>query len=271
MATLLEKFSVLIRADLHSMIDHALAAKNVSVLEVYIRDAQQAVKNLQDAVAAEEGQLMGLRRRITEEQASADANNKAVDTLLIVKNEKDAGRAQRLYEQDMRQIALLTGQIGQLAQDVELEKEAIAKLEFNVEMMEEVAEEIRTTMAMAVSTEKSNTALEMTKKALGADDIDFDNLRQSAYRRLDTARSKRGMLTNDLQSRVTDAVQDAKTQSALEERKKRLGLSDGGDNPAGGDYSLPAAIPRPNKIHHSPLRDRPGYGLGRSLKVLAKE
>ncbi len=62
MATLLEKFSVLIRADLHSMIDKALAAKNVSVLEVYIRDAQEAVKELQDATAAEEGQLTGLRR-----------------------------------------------------------------------------------------------------------------------------------------------------------------------------------------------------------------
>jgi phage shock protein A len=232
MATLLEKFGVLIRADLHSMIDKALAAKNVSVLEVYIRDAQRAVKDLQDAVAAEEGQLTGVRRRLREEQASAEANNRAVDTLLIAKNEKDAGRAQRLYEQDLRQIALLEGQISQLAQDVELEKEAIAKLEFNVEMMKEVAEEIRTTMAMALSTEKSNTALEKTQKALGTGDVDFDNLRQSAYRRLDTARSKRGMLTNDLQSRVSDAVQDAKTTSALEERKKRLGLSSDGDSAA---------------------------------------
>jgi phage shock protein A len=230
MATLLEKFSVLIRADLHSMIDKALSAKNVSVLEVYIRDAQRAVKDLQDAVAAEEGQLTGLRRKLSEEHASADSNNKAVDMLLVAKNEKDAGRAQRLYEQDLRQVALLEGQIGQLAQDVELEKEAIAKLEFNVEMMQEVAEEIRTTMTMAVSTEKSNTALEMTKQALGTGDVDFDNLRQSAYRRLDTARAKRSMLTNDLQSRVTDAVQDAKTNSALEERKKRLGLSDSGDS-----------------------------------------
>lgn len=233
MATLVEKFSVLIRADLHSMIDKALSAKNVSVLEVYIRDAQTAVKNLQDAVAAEEGQLTGLRRRLVEEQASAEANNKAVDTLLIAKNEKDAGRAQRLFEQDQRQIALLEGQIVQLAQDVDLEKEAIAKLEFNVEMMKEVADEIRTTMAMAVSTEKSNEALERTQHALGTGDVDFDNLRQSAYRRLDTARSKRGMLANDLQSRVTDAVQDAKTNNALEERKKRLGLSNGGDTNTG--------------------------------------
>jgi phage shock protein A len=230
MATLLEKFSVLIRANLHSIVDKALAAKNVSVLEVYIRDAQTAVKDLQDAVAAEEGQLTGLRRRLVEERASADANNRAVDTLLIAKNEKDAGRAQRLFEQDQRQIALLEGQIGQLSQDVDLEKEAIAKLEFNVEMMKEVADEIRTTMAMAVSTEKSNTALEKTQQALGSGDVDFDNLRQSAYRRLDTARSKRGMLANDLQSRVSDAVQDAKTSSALEERKKRLGLSESSDS-----------------------------------------
>jgi phage shock protein A len=233
MATLLEKFHVLIRADLHSMIDKALAAKNVSVLEVYIRDAQEAVKELQDATAVEEGQLTGLSRRLVEERVSADANNRAVDTLLLAKNEKDAGRAQRLYEQDQRQISLLEGQISQLAQDVDLEKEAIAKLEFNVEMMKEVAEEIRTTMAMAVSTEKSNVALEKTQKALGMGDVDFDNLRQSAYRRLDTARAKRGMLANDLQSRVTDAVQDAKTDAALEERKKRLGLIGDGDGGTG--------------------------------------
>jgi phage shock protein A len=234
MATILEKFGVLIRANLHSMIDRALAAKNVEVLEVYIRDAQRAVKELQDAVAAEEGQLMGLHRRLIQERESADANNQAVDTLLLAKNEKDAGRAQRLYEQDLRQITLFEGQIAQLAKDVDLEKEAIAKLEFNVEMMQEVTEEIRTTMAMAVSTEKSNAALEQTKKALGTGDIDFDNLRQSAYRRLDTARSKRGMLANDLQSRVTDAVQDAKTSNALEDRKKRLGLlTDSGDSSTG--------------------------------------
>lgn len=241
MATLLEKFSVLIRADLHSMIDKALSNKNVAVLEVYIRDAQRAVKDLQDAVASEEGQLMGLRRRLAEEHLSANENNKAVDMLLLANNEKDAGRAQRLFEQDQRQIALLEGQIGQLAQDVELEKEAVAKLEFNVEMMGEVAEEIRTTMAMALSTEKSNVALEKTQKALGTGDVDFDNLRQSAYRRLDTARSKRGMLSNDLKTRVNDAVQDAKTLNALEERKKKLGLlPDSGSSPAltdGGDQS----------------------------------
>jgi phage shock protein A len=230
MATLLEKFSTLIRANLHSLVDKALSDKNVAVLEVYIRDAQRAVKDLQDAVAAEEGQLIGLRRRLSEEHVSAEANNKAVDTLLLAGNEKDAGRAQRLFDQDQRQITLMEGQITQLAQDVELEKEAIAKLEYNVEMMQEVAQEIRTTMAMAVSTEKSNTALEKTKQALGTGDVDFDNLRQSAYRRLDTARSKRGMLTNDLQSRVADAVQDAKTSAALEERKKRLGLSSGEEN-----------------------------------------
>ena len=241
MATLVEKFSVLIRANLHSIIDKALSAKNVQVLEVYIRDAQHAVKDLQDAVAAEEGQLTGLQRRLHEEQMSSEANNRAVDTLLLAKNEKDAGRAQRLYEQDLRQIALLEGQIGQLSQDVDLEKEAIAKLEFNVEMMQEVAEEIRTTMAMAVSTEKSNDALEKTQEALGSGDVDFDNLRQSAYRRLDTARSKRGMLTNDLESRVSDAVQDAKTNSALEARKKRLGLLGDGEKLLGDGESNPAA------------------------------
>ena len=206
MATLVEKFGVLIRADLHSMIDRALSARNVAVLEVYIRDAQRAVKDLQDAVAAEEGQLMGLRRRLVEERVSADSNNRAVDTLLLAKNEKDAGRAQRLFEQDLRQISLIEGQISQLAQDVDLEKEAVAKLV-----------NPRHIKAIAVSTEKSNEALEKTQKALGTGDVDFDNLRQSAYRRLDTARSKRGMLANDLQSRVSDAVQDAKTHSALEE------------------------------------------------------
>ena len=228
MATLVEKFGVLIRADLHSMIDRALSAKNVAVLEVYIRDAQRAVKDLQDAVAAEEGQLMGLRRRLVEERVSADSNNRAVDTLLLAKNEKDAGRAQRLFEQDLRQISLIEGQISQLAQDVDLEKEAVAKLEFNVEMMKEVAEEIRTTMAMAVSTEKSNEALEKTQKALGTGDVDFDNLRQSAYRRLDTARSKRGMLANDLQSRVSrrcarrqDPQRSGRTQEAARSDRRQ--------------------------------------------------
>lgn len=225
MASLLEKASVLVRANLHEMIDKAIANKNVAVLEVYIRDAEESIKDLQDAVAAEEGQLTGLRRQLGEERTEADENDKAVDTLLRQGNEGDAGRAQRLFDQNQRKIGLLDGQIKQLDEDVTLQKEAIAKLEFNVEMMKEVADEIRTTMAMAVSTEKSNDALEKTKKALGKGDVDFDKLRQSAYSRLDTARSKRGMLANDLQSRVTDAVQDAKTSNALEERKKRLGLS----------------------------------------------
>ena len=51
MATLLEKVSTLISANLHSLVDQALKSNSLGVIDQYIRQVEEQLENLADAAA----------------------------------------------------------------------------------------------------------------------------------------------------------------------------------------------------------------------------
>jgi len=60
MATLLEKAQTLISANLHGILDKALKANSLAVLDEYIRQAQDNLDDLEDAAATVGGQVKTL-------------------------------------------------------------------------------------------------------------------------------------------------------------------------------------------------------------------
>jgi len=66
MASLLEKVSVLIKANLHAMVDSALRQNSVAVIDQYVRQIEDNLEDLEDAVATVGGQVRSVKRRLTD-------------------------------------------------------------------------------------------------------------------------------------------------------------------------------------------------------------
>ena len=82
MATIIEKAQTLISANLHGILDKALQANSLAVLDEYIRQAQDNLDDLEDAAATVGGQVKTLKRK-TEEFPHFDIFNKRNWGLII--------------------------------------------------------------------------------------------------------------------------------------------------------------------------------------------
>ena len=72
MASLLEKVNTLISANLHWMVDQALKQNSIAVINQYIREVEDNLDDLTDAVATVGGNVKTIRRKRDEFQARAD-------------------------------------------------------------------------------------------------------------------------------------------------------------------------------------------------------
>src|SRR5512135_576955 len=94
MATLLEKVSTLISANLHSLVDQALKSNSLAVIDQYIRQVEDQLENLTDAAATVGGEVKSIRRKMEEQQEKAVELDKATDALLVEGNEAAAAASQ---------------------------------------------------------------------------------------------------------------------------------------------------------------------------------
>ena len=95
MATILEKAQTLISANLHNILDKALKANSLAVLDEYIRQAQDNLDDLEDAAATVGGQVKTLKRKTQESEKKAQKLDRDIDMLLQRGKEDLAIAAQR--------------------------------------------------------------------------------------------------------------------------------------------------------------------------------
>ena len=89
MASLLDKVSTLISANLHYMVDQALQNNSPAVIDQYIRQVEANLADLEDAAAAVGGEVKGIQRREQEFQSLLDAKVKLVARLQTMKAERE--------------------------------------------------------------------------------------------------------------------------------------------------------------------------------------
>ena len=88
MASLLEKVQTLIAANLHALVDSALKANSVAVVDQYIRQIEDNLEDLEDAIATVGGQVKTLRRKHTELSGRAQKLDHDIDILLTEDKEE---------------------------------------------------------------------------------------------------------------------------------------------------------------------------------------
>jgi phage shock protein A len=222
MATLLEKVSTLISANLHSLIDMALRSNSMAVVDQYIRQVEDQLENLTDAAATVGGEIRTLKRKLEEHQGKAAELDKAVDAFLVEGNETSAAAAQSRFNSSEQLIETYKAQISRLEEEYKKLLDAKVKLEARHETMKVQRSELQSLLELAKSKEIVVKSMKSLDDIMGSGDSDIGRLAQSIYSRLDKATAATEVRASSLDEQMDEVLERGKLDSQLAERKKRL-------------------------------------------------
>lgn len=226
MASLLEKTQTLIQANMHAMVDKALEANSVAVMKQYIRDAENNLDELEDAAATVGGEVKTMERKYKEYKKKADQLDRNIDMLLMqgktdlaraAQNELNTNRSlqEQYHEQWVRQ-----------QREYEALLNARLKLQAKLKTIREEQRELEALMRLAKSKEKTVKAIKSIDDLAGVGDADIARLGESIRSRLDKATAESEMYAGQLDNQMDEALGKAEIDLQLEERKRRLGLTE---------------------------------------------
>ncbi len=224
MASLLEKVSTLISANLHAMVDQALQSNSLAVIDQYVRQVEDNLEDLEDAAATVGGEVKGLERKLMEYSFKQNELDKAIDAFLSEGNEAAAMAAQSKLNSTARLVDTYKEQVTR--QQVEYQKllDAKVKLEARLATMKQEREELQALLELAKSKETSVKAMKSLDDLMGDGDSDISRIAGSIYARLDKATVASEMRAQSLDEQMDQVLDRSVLESQLAERKKKLGI-----------------------------------------------
>ena len=94
MASLLDKVQTLIAANLHALVDQALKANSLAVIDEYIRQVEHNLEDLEDATATIGGEAKTLKRKYDDFSSQAADMDRNIDLMLKEGKDELAAAAQ---------------------------------------------------------------------------------------------------------------------------------------------------------------------------------
>jgi phage shock protein A len=224
MASLLEKVSTLISANLHYLVDQALKSNSTAVIDQYIRQVEDNLADLEDAAATVGGEVKGLQRKMVEFEHKADELDRAVNAFLMEGNETAALAAQSKLNSTQRLVETYKGQVERQGAEFQKLLDAKVKLEARLATMRQEREELQALLNLAKSKEVSVKAMKSLDDLMGAGDSDIAGIAQSIYARLDKANTASEMRAASLDEQMDEVLGRSELNGQLAERKQKLGL-----------------------------------------------
>jgi phage shock protein A len=226
MASLLSKVQTLISANLHALVDNALKANSVAVLDEYIRQAEDNLDDLQDALVTVRGQVKTLRRKYELFQAEADQLDADIDRLLKLGKEDLAMAAQSQYNSKAELAQEYKEQWERQRIEADKLNEARLKLEAKLTTIKQEREHLLALMELAKSKEIAAKTIRSLDDLEGVGDSDIARVGEQIRARLDRADAEIEMEATSLESQMDDVLGTAHLEDQLSERKRRLGLAE---------------------------------------------
>jgi len=222
MATLLEKVSTLVSANLHALVDQALKANNLAVIDQYIRQVEENLENLADAAATVGGEVKSIRRKLDEHEKKSKDLDRAVDVFLSENNETAAAATQSQLNSTRQLIETYAQQIA--TQDVEYQKllNAKVKLEARLVTMKQQRAELAALLELAKSKEIVVKTVKSLDALMGSGDSDVSHIAQSIYARLDKANAATEIRAANIDEQIDQVLGRDLINQQLAERKKKL-------------------------------------------------
>ncbi len=231
MASLTEKVNTLISANLHGIVDRALEANSVKVMDEYIRQAEKNLEALEDSAATVGGTVKTLKRKYEEFSGAADKLDRDIDTL-ILKNKEDLAAAAQAELNTKQQLAQeyyeqWQAQEGQYQAMLSMR----LKLEAKMTTLKNEREHLRSLIELADAKKVTLKTVKSLDNMTVAGDEQISTLASNIRNRLDREDAKLEMATARMSDQIDEAVRGGEIDRQLEERKRRLLGETGG---AGG-------------------------------------
>ena len=225
MASLLDKVRTLISANLHSMMDSALKANSVAVMDEYIRQAENNLDALEDAAATVGGEVKTLKRKADEYAALVTKLDKDIDALLQQGREDLATAAQSKFNSTQKLAEQYKEQYARQQAEYQNLLDAKLKLEAKLTTTKQEREELLALLDLAKSKELTVKTMKSLDAIVGSEDADIARMGESIRARLDKASAKSEMLASRLDDQMDQVLGKSELDSQLAERKKRLGMA----------------------------------------------
>jgi phage shock protein A len=223
MATLLEKVSTLISANLHSLVDQALKTNSMAVVDQYIRQVEDQLENLADAAATVGGEIKSIKRKLDEHEDKAVQLDKAVDAFLVEGNEAAAMATQSRLNSTNQLVQTYKDQSVRMDEEYKKLLDAKVKLEARLATMKQQRVELQSLLELAKSKEIVVKSIKGLDDLMGSGDSDVSRIAQGIYARLDKANAAVEMRSASLDEQISRVLDDDKVNAQLAERKQRLG------------------------------------------------
>ena len=224
--SLFQKVQTLISANMHAMVDSALDANSVAVLDEYIRQAENNLDDLEDALVTVKGQVKTLKRKYERLQAEADALDNDIDRLLKLGKDDLAIAAQSQYNSKADLAQEYRQQYMQ--QKIEADKLADARLKLEVRLrsIKQEREHVLGLLELAKTKEIAAQSMKSLDSLEGVGESDIARVADKIRARLDRADAEVEMRADRLSSQMDDVLQKDRLQGQLEERRRRLMLDE---------------------------------------------
>lgn len=226
MASLFSKVQTLISANLHALVDNALKANSVAVLDEYIRQAENNLEDLQDALITVRGQVKTLERKWKMFQAEADQLDADIDRLLRAGKEDLAMAAQSQYNSKADMAEQYREQFEKQKLEAEKLGEARLKLEAKLTTIKQEREHLLALLELAKSKEIAAKTIRSLDDIQGIGDSDIARVGETIRARLDRADAEVETYSDRLDVKMDEVLDRTRLDDQLAERRRRLGMEE---------------------------------------------
>lgn len=227
MASLLQKINTLISANVHGLVDQALEANSVKVMDEYVRQAERNLDALDDAAATIGGTVKTLKRKYEEFAAAAEKLDRDIDTL-IVKGKNDLAAAAQSELNTKQQLAQ---EYYEQWQDQEQHYQRMLdmrlKLESKLTTIKQEREHLRALIELAEAKKTTVKTVKSLDQLASTGDDQVNDLAQRIRANLDREDARLEVATRNVSEQIEEAVRGGEIERQLEERRRRLLGSEG--------------------------------------------
>ncbi len=228
--SLMEKVSTLVNANLHSMVDKALQQNSVAVMDEYIRQAENNLKDLEDSAAALGGSVKTLKRKSDEFSAQAEKLDRDIDTLILKGKNDLAAAAQAQLNQVQQEAQDYYTQWQQQDTQYQAMLNMRLKLETRLTGIKQQREQLRSLIELTEAKKVATKTIKSLDSLANVGDKEISSLADNVRARLDEEDARLELATRNVSSEIEDAVRDGEVDRQLEERRKRLLGNSGGQS-----------------------------------------
>jgi len=212
---------------LHAVVDGALESSSVALYDQSLRDMEDYIRHVEEAAVSMKAAAEGNKRRLAQHQEEAEILDTHLNQLLAEGQSEQAARVQQALNVKQSQIAETQAQI-------ERQEGQHVALAHNWQMLKERLQVLRdergsvVALVAQVRAERAISSIEYTLGGLaglgGGSQISV--MAGHVLQRLDEAEARLALVDVDAEvARAAAAIEEARIEEQLVERRRRLGLA----------------------------------------------